>query len=1131
MLTYLFKLLYLVVFSFVVIFVYYNSFNFHVENFDGYTPYVISMIFIYFSYKWYNYIVWKKELSFTPIWIFWLFLIHLLILSILTFTITQNWASNWITLFFKIIWYLFFPTIFVLSFLSIWKFLLEKINSFKEESTIFQFLSSLWVWFFVFLTLVTVFWFFGYYNLYAVFWVLIWIIWISYKEFISIFKGLFTYKIQIPDHDFSKDSSLISKINLNLISTEFLFIVITFLISVNFINIVRPMPIGWDDLWVYMNFPNLMSSSNSILNLWWMYSWQVFTWIWYLISWATQAFFINNIGWVLSVIVIILSLWDLLKSKSKTFLNIPFLMASIFIAMPMVVFQQAKDMKLDPGLMFVSILVLYMTFYVFLKYLWYKSQTSVWNFSISTEKNSWEEMLEVTYQKQTKNWFVSYFTSFTHIWEDVFSKKSYLIYLFIIWALAWFAFWIKFTSLLLISWIIWIIFYSKLWIAWFLSYISFYIAIFTKGWLWNMMNVVFPKDGVLVDRVFMYWIVLALLFLAYSINKYKLKTFITFGKILAIFLIWVWIWVSPWIWKNIVSSGSLSIWSILNWKWDTLNIDYTKIYSQAELDEINKANTQTSMTESWTSINEDLWRYFWYEKGINNYLKLPYNLTMQTNQRWEYTDITYIFLALLPVVLFFGFKCGFWVWAFIFTLIPFLFFFNSWINSTLTDIFSNFDLPFWYLIILLFFIVPFLYFIYSLNKDKHSVLLKLNLVFWMFYILLWSISAFGIVWYGIVMYYSILFAFSIWIYYISSYIETEELKQIFFKFFGSVIIFIIIWIYFFYSAFPHWFTNISNSWYFAFKAWMQDNYTAIIDSHPDYFNVLVELNISWDSQKQIIDEIINQVKNEKVKNILLQSNIKDLETLKNYLSELSTIKDESINQIELASINSESKKMLSKLYKIVLYPSNEIKNKEWIYRIWTFLRYFISDNYNRLLEDSLITEFNKYFYDESDINIWVDRMKKIWVNYFLVDLNAATIDKDPAHNLTTRYENLLKTFTSDKLELIQTDSICLNLALEDYNKSQKTSEDLQKYLTIAWVNYESYTENWEVINRWVKQLECYKRILDLIWTQGLVTQTDYKYLLPIVNYLNENKISSQEELVWIFQKYINHWWMVLFRIK
>jgi hypothetical protein len=68
-------------------------------------------------------------------------------------------------------------------------------------------------------------------------------------------------------------------------------------------------------------------------------------------------------------------------------------------------------------------------------------------------------------------------------------------------------------------------------------------------------------------------------------------------------------------------------------------------------------------------------------------------------------------------------------------------------------------------------------------------------------------------------------------------------------------------------------------------------------------------------------------------------------------------------------------------------------------------------------------------------------MKKMGIKYFLVDLNAATIDKDPRHDLTRRYENLLKTFKSDKLELVQTDSICLQIAIDE--------KDEEHYMQIA----------------------------------------------------------------------------------
>jgi hypothetical protein len=63
----------------------------------------------------------------------------------------------------------------------------------------------------------------------------------------------------------------------------------------------------------------------------------------------------------------------------------------------------------------------------------------------------------------------------------------------------------------------------------------------------------------------------------------------------------------------------------------------------------------------------------------------------------------------------------------------------------------------------------------------------------------------------------------------------------------------------------------------------------------------------------------------------------------------------------------------------------------------------------------------------------------------LVDLNAATIDRDSRHNLTNRYEKLLSTFRSDKLKLVDTDSMCLKVALEKYRKDSKKDD----YMNIA----------------------------------------------------------------------------------
>lgn len=92
--------------------------------------------------------------------------------------------------------------------------------------------------------------------------------------------------------------------------------ILTFLISVNFINIVRPMPIGWDDLGVYMNFPQIMANNGAIAKGVGMVAWQVLTGIGFMFHSAPQAFFINQIGGILSVIVLTVAINSLMRNKN-----------------------------------------------------------------------------------------------------------------------------------------------------------------------------------------------------------------------------------------------------------------------------------------------------------------------------------------------------------------------------------------------------------------------------------------------------------------------------------------------------------------------------------------------------------------------------------------------------------------------------------------------------------------------------------------------------------------------------------------------------------------------------------------------------------------------------------------------
>mgnify|MGYP006939811575 CR=1 FL=1 len=927
---------------------------------------------------------------------------------------------------------------------------------------------------------------FWFYHMWAVFLILGLFLIFSYKQFNSLADGFFNYRIELDIKEW---------MYLKLISAEFLFLVSTLLLSVNLISIVRPFPIGWDDLWAYMNLPHLLAEGWSMISFWWMYSWQMFTGIWYMFNSPVQAFYLNNVGWFMSFIILVLITSDLLKSKlKKTYINIPMLVGTLFIALPMVVFQQAKDMKLDIGLFFVSIISIYLLYKYILK---------------ETNKTLWTKIKEKISQIPS-----SFKKGTIEIPHD-------LLFIWIIWILAWFAFTIKFTSLLLISALFWVLFFSRLWMTWFLWYLFLYFSIFTKGGLWSMMNVVYPKENIEFINIFsIISLVVWIAFLVFSIRKNTTN----FKKLLlelGVFLLGTFISLSPWLSKNIYSSyPDISISYILNGNSVSFEKDYLKLYSETDLKVIKDNISKAIQSDDSVRIGEDYWRYFGYEKGINNYVKLPWNLTMQSNQWWEFTGISYLFLALLPIIfLFLPFKnryFAFWVLAML--LLELLIYVIPSSRIFFTYLFSQFSLPWGYSIILAVFLVPLIYFVLTLKDTTKNTLFKMNLVFASFYTFLWTISAFGIVWYGITMYFNFLLMIAIGLYYLSCYKETDSEKEKQVKMFGSIIAFLIIVIYIFNSVFPHSFNNLKSASYKEYKLGDLTTAEASYLYHPEYLPILFELNIAEDKRKDFIKSKL------KPSTIIGVKWIEDFDivTLTQILRQLSNLKNE---------LSNDAYSSLQDIYSGISNPKEEFKNKKWIYRIGTFLKYHISENNVRLLEDSLVTQFDNYIYTWN-IDTTVDNIKKLWLWYLLVDLNAPTIDRDPRHALTTRYEKLLSIFTSENLELVETDSICLKIALESYGNSEKQSKDLTRYYNLAWVNYESYTDEWKIVRRWDKQILCYSYIYRLI-AEDKVDSNNYSYLLGLKALIDMNKdtLNNDNAILQFLHSKIPAGYKVLFKVK
>jgi hypothetical protein len=278
----------------------------------------------------------------------------------------------------------------------------------------------------------------------------------------------------------------------------------------------------------------------------------------------------------------------------------------------------------------------------------------------------------------------------------------------------------------------------------------------------------------------------------------------------------------------------------------------------------------------------------------------------------------------------------------------------------------------------------------------------------------------------------------------------------------------------------------------------------------------------WDIKKLIeaINNSNQKSENPEFKNI----KISDIDNLHLNLRSLR-------NNNEFKKYHDDISISLKNIYEWVSHPSAEFKNTKSVYRIWTFLKYYISENNKRIFEDALVTQFDTYI-KWSNPNRTVDNMKKLGLWYLLVDLNAATIDKDPRRNLTKRYEWLLNAFTSNELELISTDSMCLRIAREGYLKWSKWVQWYSRYLTLAWVNYTSYNADGTTVKRQDKQIACYNEILTLI-QEWKVNNNDYSYLLPIQNYILQNKALhwNTQEIYNFLVKAVPHGYKVLFRIK
>jgi len=534
-------------------------------------------------------------------------------------------------------------------------------------------------------------------------------------------------------------------------------------------------------------------------------------------------------------------------------------------------------------------------------------------------------------------------------------------------------------------------------------------------------------------------------------------------------------------------------------------------------------------------------------------MKLPFNLTMQKNQKGEFTDITFIFLAFTPVALLFlrTRRKQEWTWIAVistYLLLAAAFFYIPAVQDVLTQIFGGITLPLGYLVMIGMVGVFALAAHYLLDgedaetrhaKDMIFFLLVYGLIFW--------VSAFGIVWYGVVIYFFMLVVIGYGVLRFTTIQAEDDAETTTLHAILSILLMLAV--YFVAGAFPHTWKNLLGAGYNEYKYDIMSQDASIFTYRSDYIGPIATMNLL--TPHTAAQQALKQAKSEIFQKTFTPEIVQNItpQELHSALTGLTRGLAQNPNHPQASSIKQDIDQVGAALYKNILYPPANEENTKGIYRIGTFMTYLINKNRERYYEDSLVFNFENYFYDPSP-ELAIQRMQKMGLGYLLVDLNAATIDQDPRHALTTRYEHLLSTMRAKNLTLVDTDNVCLRFALDMYHQGDLPTvkplvqeiltgmgrsfgelSDADTFLMIAGTNYESYREvegHTIRIQRGEKSNIC-GNILVSVAKNDTGASTKYPYLASFIT--EAKKTSDANALRSLVNSMVGQSWFVLFEIQ
>lgn len=380
------------------------------------------------------------------------------------------------------------------------------------------------------------------------------------------------------------------------------FGILILMISLNLIYTMRPFPIGFDDMNLYMNTPKLLAGYSALTQGGDSYNWSL------VMSLGFVLYKSAAVSIFLSVLPGILSLCALYRIARN--LNLPvgwsLLSLLIFYTLPNIIWQSRNDAKVDLAQLFVILCaVLLITEYFAIK------DTSL----------------------RKVKWFRWEFPSVNVVWV-------------ICGLLVGFAFGIKYTSLMAIFGFLVYLFYRMAgpWAAVGIFFLNFAL-------IFTLKLIRFGAFEEVSGMVAVFPLVISILFFVWAIIKDRQSLWkaavpaVLFGSAVVFTY-------TPWAIKHIAENDSVSFSGILTGK-SPGPVLYPEMREGAERKSAIAPAIKMAGegNRKYTDKYEEIARYLGYEKGIIRFISLPYDLAMKVNVNLWSADTGILFLMILPLLM------------------------------------------------------------------------------------------------------------------------------------------------------------------------------------------------------------------------------------------------------------------------------------------------------------------------------------------------------------------------------------------------------------------------------------------------------------------------------------------------